>query len=303
MRHHKALQKLCLSQAGRLLALSFKLKAVFAILWSCISLLELSFFWEMSLSKAFSQNSRCDPAHAFSQLANASGFISFIRSKHDHNIQSVIVPLALIEAASRFLLPSPVPALPCRAAQRSRAAFGCTAMTCYRLATMPSSSNFHFRATLRDGACILARVMASHILRAQVRSNASPFAPLSLHDIRCFQAAAARRVAGKSDVFEAAISGDASLVADHIIASPACVHIRNNGSRWGQGNAVALLQRFMRVFVLFLNFCCSCSAGCNLLHLTSRNGHVEVCRLLVACKADINDKDNWCDSCLSLSPP
>jgi hypothetical protein len=38
------------------------------------------------------------------------------------------------------------------------------------------------------------------------------------------QAAAAARIAGKRDIFDAAESGDVNLVEDHCIADPACVH-------------------------------------------------------------------------------
>ena len=41
------------------------------------------------------------------------------------------------------------------------------------------------------------------------------------------QAAAAARIAGKPDIFNAAASGDVKLVEDHCIADPACVHQRD----------------------------------------------------------------------------
>jgi hypothetical protein len=41
------------------------------------------------------------------------------------------------------------------------------------------------------------------------------------------QAAAAARIAGKPDIFDAARSGDVKLVEDHCIADPACVHQRD----------------------------------------------------------------------------
>jgi hypothetical protein len=40
-------------------------------------------------------------------------------------------------------------------------------------------------------------------------------------------AAAAARIAGKPNIFDAAASGDVKLVEDHCIADPACVHQRN----------------------------------------------------------------------------
>jgi hypothetical protein len=52
----------------------------------------------------------------------------------------------------------------------------------------------------------------------------SRFAPIHAYH----QAAAAARIVGKPDVFEAAESGDLELVKDHFLADAGCVHNAND---------------------------------------------------------------------------
>ena len=42
------------------------------------------------------------------------------------------------------------------------------------------------------------------------------------------QAAAAARIAGKGDIFDAVSRGDLALVQDHLTADPSCVHAKNS---------------------------------------------------------------------------
>jgi hypothetical protein len=51
--------------------------------------------------------------------------------------------------------------------------------------------------------------------------------PPHCHCFRILQAAAASRIKGKPDIFNAAESGNLSLVRDHIIADPSCVDRRD----------------------------------------------------------------------------
>ena len=60
-------------------------------------------------------------------------------------------------------------------------------------------------------------------------SSTERYSALHLSLIRP-QAAAAARIVGKPGIREAAQNGDVALVRDHIIADPACVHLKN---KWG----------------------------------------------------------------------
>ncbi len=74
---------------------------------------------------------------------------------------------------------------------------------------------------------------------------------------RVFQAALAR-VAGKPGILQAAESGDCALVQDHLIANASCVHETD---------------------ILFHQ---------TPIHVSASNGHVNVSRLLIYSKADVN---------------
>jgi hypothetical protein len=71
------------------------------------------------------------------------------------------------------------------------------------------------------------------------------------------QAAAAARIAGKPDIIAAATSGDLALVQDHLTVDPSCVLGRPD---WTP------------------------------LHRSAACGHLEITRLLLQCKADVNAK-------------
>ena len=52
-------------------------------------------------------------------------------------------------------------------------------------------------------------------------------APRLLTPPRILQAAAAARIVGKPGILKAAENGDVALVRDHIVADPACVHLKD----------------------------------------------------------------------------
>jgi len=67
------------------------------------------------------------------------------------------------------------------------------------------------------GRCVLGCRVSQSIVELHSR------APIS----SVLQAAAAARIQGKPDIFEAARSGDLSLVRDHLTADPSCVDRRD----------------------------------------------------------------------------
>ena len=81
---------------------------------------------------------------------------------------------------------------------------------------------------------------------------------------RVFQAALAR-IARKPGILQAAESGDCALVQDHLIANTSCVHETD---------------------MLFHQ---------TPIHVSAISGHVDVSRLLISSKADVDARDKECD--------
>ena len=71
------------------------------------------------------------------------------------------------------------------------------------------------------------------------------------------QAAAAAFIAGKPDIFTAAETGNISLVGHHVTAQPSCVNAKD-------------------------------SLYDTALHYCATYGHLDICRLLLQCNADVN---------------
>jgi ankyrin repeat protein len=76
-----------------------------------------------------------------------------------------------------------------------------------------------------------------------------------------FRAAAAARVAGQPSIFTAAQGGDGSLVFYHLAADAYCLDDEDDVQRTA-------------------------------LHWSANNGHLDICRLLLQCNADMEAKDN-----------
>ena len=100
------------------------------------------------------------------------------------------------------------------------------------------------------------------------------------------QAAAAARIADGSDIFSAAEDGDVERVRDHLLADPASVHVTNDSCAifhtdpFEKKGGISVCFELCNARLLF--------RAENALHLSSENGHLEVCRLLVECRADVN---------------
>jgi hypothetical protein len=109
------------------------------------------------------------------------------------------------------------------------------------------------------------------------------------------QAAAAARIADRPDIYniaDAVSSGDVELVRDHLILDPLSVHRRlyrcdtrrcMRFSKLWQHSA-SYLNAVIPVFV---------SRQETPLHLACHNGVVEVCTLLLKCKADVNATNEY----------
>ena len=97
---------------------------------------------------------------------------------------------------------------------------------------------------------------------------------------RVLQAAAAACIAGKAGIHDAVRSGDLALVKDHVTVDETCVN-----SLDAMYNSTPLLKDefILNYFVLF--------SKRTPLHLSAENGHLEMSRLLVSLKADINAKN------------
>jgi hypothetical protein len=86
------------------------------------------------------------------------------------------------------------------------------------------------------------------------------------------QAAAAMRIAGEDGILTAAENGDKDRVQDFLIADLASVHQTEN----------PITQKSRTA-----------------LHFSSRAGHLEICKLLIECQADVNAAGRlgcWCDA-------
>ena len=108
-------------------------------------------------------------------------------------------------------------------------------------------------------------------------------------------AAAAARIAGKPDIITAAKNGDISLVGDHITARPSSIHQKDSVYGTASPNLFFISNIVYRKFVYFsfLTFANSIfsPSGDTALIYSAMNGHVEVCKLLVSSKADVNSSD------------
>ncbi len=136
---------------------------------------------------------------------------------------------------------------------------GFTALLSHRLSTAPASLNVYFRSAAGWKALVICRVISGHVSRLQVRlrhravfvftdaccsafrfdargpglapsAAASCARSLPAHSPRISQAAAAARIVGKPGIHTAAENGDVALVRDHIVADPACLHLKD---QWG----------------------------------------------------------------------
>jgi hypothetical protein len=104
------------------------------------------------------------------------------------------------------------------------------------------------------------------------------------------QAAAAARILGKPDVFEAAKSGDIELVKDHVMADAGCV-LKADSEYDYLFLALALPQplpmQFGSIFLISVIMC-----GFTALMKSSMEGHLHVTRFLLESKANLEAKDN-----------
>jgi hypothetical protein len=96
------------------------------------------------------------------------------------------------------------------------------------------------------------------------------------------QAAAAARIMGKRDVFNAAAIGNYELVKDHVAADPGCVH-KWDASSYESPWCTRFSNRCSSPFVC---------RGETALHRCSSRGHVNICALLVESGANLNARDN-----------
>jgi hypothetical protein len=88
-----------------------------------------------------------------------------------------------------------------------------------RLRKLPPPRKRRRRLLLLRRRCLLLLLLLPLLLLPPLHSRA----PMS----SVLQAAAASRIKGKPDIIAAAISGDLSLVRDHLTADPSCVGRRD----------------------------------------------------------------------------
>ena len=95
-------------------------------------------------------------------------------------------------------------------------------------------------------------------------------------------------------VCEAARCGDIELVRDHVTIDPTCVHKRGQGVGFRCDSRCSLrickCWRYSGSFSRFPLF-----SDISPLHSSARYGQLDVCRLLLASKAEITN-DKWCDT-------
>ena len=100
------------------------------------------------------------------------------------------------------------------------------------------------------------------------------------------------------DILTAAANGDIERVRDHVIADPALVHVTDDSD--GETGRTALIWSSIFGHMEVCKLLVECKAdvmardneNTTALHLTSCKGHVEVCKFLVECKADVNATDD-----------
>ena len=95
---------------------------------------------------------------------------------------------------------------------------------------------------------------------------------------------AADRIASKPDIVAAAAKGNISLVCDHVTVDGRRVHEKD-----ARYDTVPLFHRFCFCFS-FLSFADSMisPSGNTALILSADKGHLEVCKLLISAKSDLN---------------
>jgi hypothetical protein len=101
------------------------------------------------------------------------------------------------------------------------------------------------------------------------------------------QAAAAARIAGKPNVFDAASSGDIELVKDHFVADAGCVLKADRNSRYDCLFLALALPQPMQFCSIFL---ISVISGATALMYSSGFGHLDVTRFLVESGANLEAK-------------
>ncbi len=82
-----------------------------------------------------------------------------------------------------------------------------------------------------------------------------------------------------------------------VSSSPAALTLMQTSMGATHGGPCALLRNIGFVFITFiLSDSCLIFSEMSALHLASSRGQVEVCRLLIACKADLNPKVRMYDN-------
>ena len=102
----------------------------------------------------------------------------------------------------------------------------------------------------------------------------------------CVQAAAAARVAGEPDILKSAEDGDGVLVLCHLISDAEGVNKRDKRSY--NLPTAPLCPSFLCSKSILLFFFRKFTP----LHLSAREGYLDVCHLLLNCNADVQSKAN-----------
>jgi hypothetical protein len=162
---------------------------------------------------------------------------------------------------------------------------GCVATACRRLTTAPAGVHVASRTIWRWAGWMMQRVTRDRVSRVQVplllralalcveracrkrwlicrfvNQNRSRCIELAAFFILCLQSAAALQIVGRPGVVDAAGVSDGALVYLHIVADSDCVNDRTHNQSTP-------------------------------LHASAMNGHLETCRLLLQCNADVDAKD------------